>query len=170
MSPEELLSLFMIIAGVIMLLAEAAAPGNFLVVPATVLLLLGFIGLAFPSILFSWYSPLLAVLILIPTTLLTIKLYQRLAPPAPPQTVVASSLIGRTGVVVTKVTPDNLKGKVKIENDIWSASSVGREIPVGTKVIVTSSEGVHVVVSETFSEKIQKVTRQEEYKISEEKI
>ncbi len=164
MSTEELLSLAMIIIGIIMLLAEAAAPGNFIVVPATVLLILGFIGLAVPSLLFSWYSPLLAVLILIPTTLVTIKLYQRLAPPAPPQTVVASSLIGRTGIVTSRVTPGDLKGKVKIENDVWSATSTGYSIEPGTKVVVTSSEGVHVVVSEYAPEGSQTEVRQEKFR------
>ncbi len=164
MSIEQLLSLVMIIVGIIMLLAEAAAPGNFLVVPATVLLILGFLGLLVPSILLSWYSPLLAVAILIPTTLITIKLYQYLAPPAPPQTVVASSLIGRSGVVTTRVTPHDLKGKVNIENDVWSATSVGSAIPTGTKVIVTSSEGVHVVVVPVPEDGVMAKTETEELK------
>ncbi len=144
---EQLLALFMIVIGVVMLLAEAAVPGNFLVVPATVLLILGFLGLLAPGLLFSWYSPLLAVAILIPMTLLTVKLYQRMAPPAPPETVVATSLIGREGVVVAEVRPNSLKGKVRIEHDDWSATS-DTVIPVGTKVVVTSSEGVHVHVQE----------------------
>ncbi len=164
MSIEQLLSLVMIIVGVIMLLAEAAAPGNFLVVPATVLLILGFLGLLVPSILLSWYSPLLAVAILIPTTLITIKLYQYLAPPAPPQTVVASSLVGRSGVVTVPVTPSDLRGKVNIENDVWSATSVGSTIPTGAKVVVTGSEGVHVVVAPIREDSVMKTTETEEYK------
>jgi len=137
----------MIIIGILMLAAEAAVPGNFLVVPATVLLVLGFIGLVAPAILFSWFSPILAVLILIPTTLVTIKLYQKMAPIAPPETVVATSLIGKEGIVVTEVNPSNLKGKVKIDHDSWSATA-SRCIPVGTRVRVVHSEGVHVKVEE----------------------
>ncbi|MDD1771763.1 MAG: NfeD family protein [Methanomassiliicoccales archaeon] len=141
------LSLAFIIIGVIMLLVEVSSPGNFLLVPATVLLALGAIGLVFPDILLSWWSPLAAVLILVPVTIVTIKLYQRLAPPGVPETTVASSLVGRQGVVEFEVTPGNLRGKVRIENVTWSATS-GHTIPVGKKVKVMESEGVHVKVEE----------------------
>jgi inner membrane protein len=144
---EQLLPLIMIIIGVLMLLAEAATPGNFLIVPASVLVILGLLGLIAPEVLFSWYSPVLALVILIPMTYVTIKLYQRLAPPAPPQTVVATSLIGRTGVVTSAVSPNTLRGKVQIENDDWSATA-DKCIPVGRRIKVVSSEGVHVHVDE----------------------
>jgi inner membrane protein len=45
------LGLIFIIIGVIMLLAEAVTPGAFLVVPATVLIVLGALGLAAPDLL-----------------------------------------------------------------------------------------------------------------------
>jgi inner membrane protein len=141
------LSLAFIILGVIMLLVEISAPGNFLLVPATVLMALGFIGLVFPDVLLSWWSPLAAVIILVPVTIVTIKLYQRLAPPGAPETTVGTSLIGKQGVVEFEVSPGNLRGKVRIENDTWSATS-GHVIPVGTKVKVVGSEGVHVKVEE----------------------
>ncbi len=142
------LSLAFIVIGVIMLLVEAAAPGNFMLVPATVLLILGSLGLIIPDFLMSWWAPIAAAIVLIPTTYLTIKLYQRLAPPGPPETTVATSLVGKEGVVTKEVTPNDLKGKVRIEHDTWSATA-NRDIPVGRHVIVRSSEGVHVVVEET---------------------
>ena len=141
------LGLALVIGGIILLLAEAASPGAFMLVPATVLLILGAIGLVAPSILLSWWSPLLTAIIVVPTTILTIKFYQKLAPPAPPETVVATSLVGQMGVVVTEVVPNDLKGKVRIANDTWSALS-DKPIPAGRKVIVKSSEGVHVKVEE----------------------
>jgi membrane protein implicated in regulation of membrane protease activity len=141
------ISIAFIVLGVLMLLAEISSPGVFLIVPGTVLIILGFIGLAFPEFLMSIYSPLLAVAILVPMTLITIKLYQRLAPPAPPETTVATSLVGREGIVTHEVTPDSLSGKVRIEHDYWSATA-DRTIPVGKKVVVKASEGVHVVVEE----------------------
>jgi len=141
------LSLVFIVIGVLMLLVEISQPGSFLLVPATVLLALGGIGLVFPDLLLTVWSPIIAVVILVPTTVLTIKLYQRLAPPSPPQTTVATSLIGKEGQVEVDVVPGSLRGKVKIANVIWSATSV-TPISVGKKVKVVRSEGVHVTVEE----------------------
>jgi len=141
------LSLAFIVIGVLMLLLEMSQPGSFLIVPATVLLVLGGIGLIFPDILLTIWSPIIAVIILIPTTLLTIKFYQKLAPPTPPETTVATSLIGKEGVVEVEVVPGSLKGKVRIANVIWSATSTA-PIPVGKRVRVIQSEGVHVTVEE----------------------
>ena len=74
-------------------------------------------------------------------------MYQRLAPPGPPETSVATSMVGREGLVTETVKPNSLKGKVRIQNDTWSATS-DHEIPKGTWVIVFESEGVHVKVKE----------------------
>jgi len=142
------LSLAFIVIGVIMLLIEAAAPGNFMLVPATVLLVLGCLGLIIPDFLMSWWAPIAAAIVLIPMTYVTIRLYQRLAPPGPPETTVATSLVGKEGVVTKEVSPNNLKGKVRIEHDTWSATA-NSNIPAGKHVRVQSSEGVHVVVEET---------------------
>jgi membrane protein implicated in regulation of membrane protease activity len=144
---EVLISIIFIVLGVLMLLAELMNPGVFLIVPGTVLIVLGFLGMAFPEFLLSIYSPLLAVGILVPMTYITIKMYQRLAPPAPPETIVATSLIGREGIVTTEIQPNSLSGKVRIEHDNWSATS-DKMIPKGRKVVVKASEGVHVTVEE----------------------
>jgi membrane protein implicated in regulation of membrane protease activity len=142
------LALAFVIIGVLMLLAELASPGAFIIVPASVLIVLGGMGLIYPDWLLSWWSPLVAVAILVPMTLVTMKLYQNLAPPAPPQTVVATSLLGQKGVVLTDVYPGTLKGKVRIDHDTWSATSVSDVIPAGRNVVVKASEGVHVTVEE----------------------
>lgn len=141
------LGLIMIIIGIIMLMAEIFAPGAFMVVPATVLIVLGVIGMIAPDILLSWWSPIIAVILIVPMTLITVRMYQRLSPPMPPTTTVATSLIGQEGVVMTTVCPGNLKGKVKIKSDIWSATA-DQSIPVGARVIVVDSEGVHVRVKQ----------------------
>jgi len=139
------LGLLFIIIGVIMLLAEAMTPGVFLVVPATVLIVLGAIGLIAPGLLLSMWSPIIALVIGVPVFMVTVRAYQKLSPPMPPTTTVATSLIGMEGVVVTEVCPNNIRGKVKIQNDIWSATST-RPIEVGYRVRVVHSEGVHVKV------------------------
>ncbi len=146
------LALAFVIIGILMLLAEAASPGSFIIVPASVLIVLGGVGMLYPDWLFTWWAPMAAVLILVPMTLVTIKLYQNLAPPAPPETTVATSLVGLTGVVMAEVSPDNLRGKVRIAHDNWSATTASKTIPVGRKVRVVASEGVHVRVEELVEE------------------
>jgi membrane protein implicated in regulation of membrane protease activity len=147
MEPEFTLALILLIAGILMLVAELTTPGSFMIVPGTVLIVLGGIGMIYPDWLFSWWSPVLAIVILVPMTYFTIKMYQKLAPPAPPETIVATSLVGKEGIVEAEVLPNSLKGKVRIEHDTWSATS-DKVIPVGKRVKVRSSEGVHVKVEE----------------------
>jgi inner membrane protein len=147
-----------IVLGTLMLLFELHAPGMFLIVPATVLMVLGVLGILFPDSLFTWWAPIAAVIVLVPTTFLTIKLYQRLSPPAPPVTTVATSLVGMKGMVTTDVYPHTLRGKVEIEHDTWSATSDSL-IPVGKRVVVVSSEGVHVVVKELLEEQPKAETK-----------
>ena len=141
------LGLAFIIIGIIMILAELSSPGAFILVPATVLLVLGFVGMVAPDVLISWWSPVIVTVVVMPVTYVTMRMYQKLAPPAPPETTVATSLVGMTGVVVTDVTPNSLKGKVRIDHDTWSATS-GKAIRAGKKVVVKTSEGVHVTVEE----------------------
>jgi len=133
--------------GALLLWLELHAPGMFLIVPSTVLLVLGALGILYPDLLFSWWAPIAAVIVLVPVTYLTLKLYLRLSAPAPPETVVASSLVGRKGIVTVDVFPDTLRGKVLIENDTWSATAEST-IVKGKNVLVVRSEGVHVVVKE----------------------
>ena len=135
----------LIIVGAILLIIEAFSPGAFMVIPGTVLVILGLIGAAFPDILYSWWSPVIALVVAIPVTLVTIKGYQRLAVPEPPTTTVVDSLVGRTGRVTVATESGNMRGKVKIGSDTWSATS-DEPIEAGAEVIVESSEGVHVHV------------------------
>lgn len=141
------LGLAFLIIGILMLLAEVMSPGAFILVPATVLMVLGTVGIVAPDLLLSWWSPVIAGIIVIPVTYVSIKMYQKLAPPAPPETTVATSLIGQKGIVEVEVLPNSLKGKVRIDHDTWSATAP-KPIPVGTKVVVKASEGVHVTVEE----------------------
>lgn len=129
------------------MLAEAAVPGSFIMVPGTVVIVLGLLWMLYPSWTLQWWSIIIALIILVPMIFVAIKLYQMLAPPAPPETTVASSLVGKTGVVLKEVVPNEISGKVRIEGQTWSAMAA-RRIAVGTPVIVAESRGVHVVVTE----------------------
>ncbi len=138
-------AIILIIIGAILLIVEAFSPGAFMVIPGTVLVILGLIGAAFPDILYSWWSPIIALVIAVPVTLVTIKGYQRLAKPEPPTTTVASSLAGRTGKVIVATEVGSMRGKVRIGSDTWSATS-DEPIEEGAEVVVESGEGVHVHV------------------------
>ena len=140
-----LIASIILIAGAIFVIYEAFMPGGFALIPGVVLIVLGVIGLIAPDVLMSIWAPIIALVVALPVTLLTLKLYQHLAKPEPPTTTVADSLIGRTGIVTVATENGNMKGKVKIGGDIWSATS-DEPIEEGTDVVVESSEGVHVHV------------------------
>ncbi|WII09455.1 NfeD family protein [Methanomassiliicoccales archaeon LGM-DZ1] len=143
---EELVAAVIILAfGLILLTAEAFFPGGYLLIPGGVLVIVGAFGLADQDDLFTWVTAAVAIVAAVPVTAGTIYLYKRLGAPEPPSTTVSESLVGKEGVVTVKVTPDNIRGKVKIGSDTWSADS-DEPISAGTKVIVDSSEGVHVHV------------------------
>ena len=136
-----------VIAGILMLIVEASSPGFFIGIPATIILILGLIGMAVPDIFFTWVSPVIAVGVGVPMTIVTIKVYQRLAPPEAPTTTVGTSLIGRKGVVSKEIRPKVIDGKVTIDHQNWSATAA-TVIPVGADVVVVESTGVHVTVKE----------------------
>jgi len=142
-----LIALAFVIIGILMLIAEAVTPGSFIIVPGTVVLVLGLLWMVNPDWTLAWWSPIVAVIVLVPMVFASIKLYQMLAPPAPPETTVASSLIGKKGQVTKEIVPGDISGKVRVDNDMWSATATTR-IPVGTKVVVKESKGVHIVVEE----------------------
>ena len=142
---ETSIGLFLILLGIAMLIAEAASPGFFIAIPATILLVLGIIGVVEPEILLTKWSPIIAVVIGLPMILVTIYLYQRLAPPEDPTTTVGTSLIGKIGSVSKTVIPKEISGKVIIDHQLWSATAK-EEIEVGEDVKIIESKGVHVTV------------------------
>ena len=140
-----IVSVILIIAGAAFLIYEAFSPGAFMVIPGTVLVIVGLIGAAFPDKLYTWWSPLAALIVAVPVSLVTVKAYQRLAEPEPPTTTVADSLTGREGTVTVPTQNANINGKAKIGSDTWSATS-DEPLEAGTPVVVEYSEGVHVHV------------------------
>jgi membrane protein implicated in regulation of membrane protease activity len=136
----------MIIAGIALLVIEASQPGFFVAVPGTTLVVLGAATLLIPGFAQEW-APVIIVVTALVSSIVTIVVYRKIAPGHKPLTTSRDILVGRNGIVVTAVTPDSLSGKVKIDSGIWSAIA-DTEIPVGKKVTVISSEGVHVKVKE----------------------
>ncbi len=160
MIDEMMIAIIMLIIGIILLLAEAAAPGNFIIVPATMLTILGIVFIFIPDQLLTIYTPILAVIILIVAAVLAIQLYKRMSPVAPPETLVGTSLVGRVGVVTTMITPSTMLGKVRVNGEVWSAEA-SSNIPAGTPVKIIASEGVHVTVEEISQEEYNKYSSQE---------
>jgi len=141
-----IVAIILVIIGALLVITEANVPGGYLIIPGLDLLVIGIYGCIFPDLLFTWYTIAIAIVLTIPVIAGTLWLYRRLGGPAPPSTTVAGSLIGRTGTVTVETNPDNLKGKVKIGSDTWSADS-DEVIEAGAEVTVVSSEGVHVHVA-----------------------
>jgi membrane protein implicated in regulation of membrane protease activity len=139
------IGILMLVIGGALLVAEAFVPGFFIIVPGTILVLLGLIALVAPDLLTSWWGIPIFIAITIVVSFGTILFYKRLAPGHKPLSTSMDTLVGMTGEVVKEVEPDNISGKVKLGEQIWSAKSNGK-IPVGEKVIVTKSQGVHVFV------------------------
>ncbi len=140
------LGIILIVFGSLLVLAELAIPGFFIAVPGTVLVILGLVYLFLGNI-----GVVPAVVITLATavvaTLGVMLFYRVLAKPQLPTTSTIDQMVGKRGIVITKIEPNSLKGKVRIDSDVWSATA-DREIDVGKKVEVVKGEGVHLVVRE----------------------
>jgi len=142
------IGLIILVVGIFLLIVEVLTPGQtFMAIPGTVAVVLGIMAMLLGQWLFSavWYAPVIALLIAAPTTIITVWGYKKLSTIQPPTTTVGDSLVGRQGIVTVAVFPDSTRGKVKIGSQSWSATSE-EEIPIGEKVEVVASEGVHVHV------------------------
>lgn len=146
--PEFWVPMTFILVGLALFLWEISMPGFFVAIPATVAIVLGVIGLFVEGFLTNpvWVL-LVGLLVGAPTTMVVMRLYRNLAPPdAPPTTTTGESLRGKQGTVTVEVLPETTKGKVRVEGVIWSARTEGDPIPVGTRVEIVRSQGVHIVV------------------------
>ncbi|MBP2132725.1 membrane-bound ClpP family serine protease [Methanomicrobium sp. W14] len=139
----------LIVIGVILLLAEAFNPGFFLAVPGTTLIILGAISLLFPEIFSSTWIILIGIITALFSAGASVFIYSRItAESSVPYTTSRDSLVGKTGIATKKIEPDNISGKVEIDNVEWSAKSSENTIGKGKKVRVIASKGVHVIVEE----------------------
>ena len=141
----ETIAIILVVLGLILLIIEAMTPGFFAVIPGAILVVVGVIGYFVDGFFESGYLILTIIVVTVIVSAATIKLYQILAKPEPPVTTVTESMVGRTGKVIVRIDPDNIKGKVKIASDVWSATA-DSFIEVDTEVIVYAGEGVHLKV------------------------
>lgn len=138
-----------VLFGAVFFVLEVFSPGFFLLVPGTVLLIIGVLVILGIDIFNSGYGIILGIIIALLAAIVTVFLYSRLTPgDEKPLTISMDSLIDKSGIVISPLDEESLSGKVRIEGQIFSAKSVSGVIPEGSKVKVIASQGVHIVVEE----------------------
>ena len=138
-----------IVFGAIFLVTEVFSTGFFLLVPGTVLIIIGVLMLLGIDIFSSGYGIIIGIVIALIAAIVTVKAYSRLTMSGEkPFTTSMDSLVGKEGVMIKSADVQTLDGKATIEGQIWSAKSGEGIIPEGAKVKVISSKGVHIVVEE----------------------
>jgi inner membrane protein len=138
-----------VLIGAFFFVLEVFSPGFFLLVPGTVLLIIGALVLLGVDIFAAPYGITIGIIIALIAAVITVFLYSRLTPgDEKPLTMSMDSLIGKTGDVITAVDDNSLSGKVRIQGQIFSAKTGKGIIPKGTKVKVIVSHGVHIIVEE----------------------
>lgn len=135
----------LLLIGALLLLIEAAIPGFFIIVPGTILVIIGGFMILVPDLLSYSWSPLLFAVITVVVGILTIMFYKRLAPVHKPFTTSIDTLSGKTGDVTKDIVPGSIDGKVKIDQQIWSATA-DEPIKAGEKVVIDRASGVHLHV------------------------
>ncbi|MHB1435042.1 MAG: NfeD family protein [Thermoplasmata archaeon] len=144
---NEALGLAIVIVGLALIVFEFIHPGAILLIPGSILVVVGFFYLVYPSdLLGSEYGPIAIVVVALLAALVEVPYYRHIAPEHPPMAATAAGLVGKVGVVTVTVVPDSLRGKVRLDSEIWSARA-DREIPVGARVRVVNAGGVSVEVA-----------------------
>lgn len=141
-----LLGIVLVLVGIALLAIELFHPGALLLIPGSIFLVAGFLYLFVPNTLLdSWEGPLAIVVAAVLAALIEIPYYRWVAPTHRPMSTTSGGLVGEEAIVTAEIQPNNLKGKVRVRSEIWSARS-SRPIPVGTRVRVVHGEGVSVTV------------------------
>ena len=125
---------------------EIFHPGALLLIPATIMIVGGFLYLLIPDVLLrSVWGPIAILIAALVATVVTILYYRWLAGVHLPLSTTSGGLVGEEAVVVADVVPNTLKGKVRVRSEIWSARAP-TAIPAGTRVRIVAGEGVSVTV------------------------
>jgi inner membrane protein len=132
--------------GIALLASELVHPGALLFIPGSILVVAGFLYLFFPTYLLdSAVGPIAILVAAFIATVVEIFYYRWVAPTHWPLSTTTAGLVGHEGIVIVPVVPDTMKGKVRVNSEIWSARAA-MAIPVGTRVRVVHGEGVSVQV------------------------
>ncbi len=135
-----------LVAGVILFIVELIHPGALLVIPGTILVVGGILYLLVPNYLLdSIVGPIVMAIAAVVATAGTIWYYRWLAGTHKPLSTTPGGLVGEEAIVIAPIVPDTLRGKVRVQSEIWSARG-SIPIPAGARVRIVSGEGVSVTV------------------------
>lgn len=141
----EILGLFVLAIGVILLAVEFAHPGALLLIPGSILIVAGLLFALVPGVIDSPAGIILVAVVGIFACIVEVQIYRHYAPNHRPMTTTTAGLVGEHAVVIAEVVPDTLQGKVRVRSEVWSAKADQR-IPIGSKVLVVAGEGVSLTV------------------------
>ncbi len=140
------IGIMIVVAGAVLFVVEILHPGALLIIPATIMLVAGFLYLFIPTVLLnSVVGPFAVMVAAVLASIATVLYYRWLAGTHKPIATTPSGLVGEEALVVADVVPDTLRGKVRVRSEIWSARAPNR-IPAGTRVRIVHGEGVSVTV------------------------
>ncbi len=146
MAVNDAIGVTLIVVGIALFAFELVHPGALLIIPGSILLVAGFLYLFLPNLLLdSYIGPVIVIIAAILAALVEIPYYRWVAPVHRPMSTTSGGLVGEEGIVIAPVVPNTLRGKVKVNSEVWSAKA-DEPIPVGTRVRVVHGEGVSVTV------------------------
>jgi len=160
----ENLSLFLLLAGAALVIAEAFAPGAHFMVLGVALLVAGLVGVFLPPGLGVVAPLILAGLVLVSgaTAFYVYRQFDFYGGKGGEQTSDSDSLRGKTGRVTERVTATG--GEVKLDeggfNPYYRAQSVDGEIEEGSEVMVVDPGGGNVVTVEPIGGGIDDIDRE----------
>lgn len=132
--------------GIALLAAELVHPGALLFIPGSIVLVAGCLYLFAPTALLdSIVGPIAVLVAAIVATVVEVFYYRWVAPNHWPLSTTTAGLVGHEGIIETAVIPNTMKGKVRVDSEVWSARA-DVPIPVGTRVRIVHGEGVSVRV------------------------
>jgi len=158
------LSLFLLLAGAALVIAEAFAPGAHFIVLGVALLAAGLVGLFLPSGLGVLAPLILAGLVLVSgaTAFYVYRQFDFYGGKGGEQTSDSDSLRGETGRVTERITATG--GEVKLEaggfNPYYRAKSVDGEIDEGTEVMVVDPGGGNVITVQPLTGGVDEIDRE----------
>jgi len=151
------LSLVLTVVGILLVMAEALAPGAHFIVIGVALLLAGLVGLLLGPIFGPLASPIVLALLVLGFGAAALYVYRELdfyGGKGSAQTSDSDSLRGTTGRVVERVTETS--GQVKLDeggfSPIYAARTYDGEIPEGEQVLVVDPGGGNVVTVESLGD------------------
>ncbi len=146
MAVNDFIGITLVVVGIGLFAVELIHPGALLLIPGSILLAAGFLYLFLPNVLLdSYVGPIFVVVAAIVGAMVEIPYYRWVAPVHRPMSTTSAGLVGSEGIVIAPVVPNTLKGKVRVNSEIWSARA-NQEIPAGTRVRVIHGEGVSITV------------------------